>query len=133
MGEGIIFRKAERKSRENMKDETSLKEVSEEILLEMTASNASQPKATFLDIEVKARELVSKLEAHLIQASALERETDNCSQPEERERPTCPTCQVPQLGRGKRTRQLQGPAGRVIHLKRTYATCPNCGTGFFPP
>ncbi len=115
-----------------MKDEHSLKEVSEEILREMTAWNASHPKATFLEIEVKARELVSKLEAHLIQESALERETDTCSQPEERERPTGPTCQVPLLWRGKRTRQLQGPAGRAIHLKRTYGTCPNCGTGFFP-
>ena len=116
-----------------MKDENRLKEVSEEILREMTAWNASHPKATFLEIEVKARELVSQLEAQLIQASALERETDNGSQPEERERPTCPICQVPLLWRGKRTRHLQGPAGRDIHLKRTYATCPTCGTGFFPP
>ena len=116
-----------------MKDENSLKEVSEEILREMTAWNACHPQATFLEIEVKARELVSQLEAHLIQASALERETDTCSKPEERERPTCPTCQVPLLWRGKRTRHLQGPAGRDIHLKRTYGTCPNCGTGFFPP
>ena len=83
--------------------------------------------------EVKARELVSLLEAQLIQASASERETDTCSEPAAKERPTCPTCQVPLLSRGKRTRQLQGPAGRAIDLKRTYATCPSCGTGFFPP
>jgi hypothetical protein len=43
-----------------MKDENSLKEVSEEILREMTAWNASHPKATFLEIEVKARELGSR-------------------------------------------------------------------------
>ena len=116
-----------------MKDDTSLKEVSEEIIREMMAWNASNPQATFLDIEGKARELVSLLEAQLIQASALAREPEASSKPEERERPTCPTCQVPLLWRGKRSRQLQGPAGRVIHLKRTYATCPHCGTGFFPP
>ncbi|SRR5579884_2840502 len=114
-----------------MKDDKSLKEVSEEIIRAMTAWNASNPKATFLDIEVKARELVSQLQAQLIQASALEPE--DSSKPEERERPICPTCQVPLLWRGKRSRQLQGPVGRDIHLKRTYGTCPNCGTGFFPP
>jgi hypothetical protein len=116
-----------------MQDENSLKEVSEEIIQEMRAWNASNPKATFLEIEVKARELVSKLEAHLIQESALEREPEDCSKREERERPSCPICQVPLLGRGKRTRHLQGPAGRDIHLHRTYGTCPQCGTGFFPP
>ena len=63
-----------------MKDEKSLKEVSDEIIGEMTAWNASHPKATFLDIEVKARELVSQLEAQLIQESALERETKDWSQ-----------------------------------------------------
>jgi uncharacterized protein with PIN domain len=116
-----------------MKDENRLQEVSEEILREMTAWNASHPKATFLEIEVKARELVSKLEAQLIQESALEREGADWSKAEERELPSCPHCQVPLLRRGKRTRQLQGPAGRAIHLQRTYSTCPNCGTGFFPP
>ena len=116
-----------------MKDEKSLKEVSDEIIGEMTAWNASHPKATFLDIEVKARELVSELETHLLQESALERETADWSKREARERPTCPICQVPLLSRGKRVRHLQGTAGRDIHLQRTYGTCPQCGTGFFPP
>ena len=116
-----------------MKDEKHLKEISEQILAEMTAWNTSHPTATFLEIEVQARELVSKLEAHLIQASALEREADSGGEPEEKERPRCPHCQVPLLWRGKRSREVQGPAGRAIHLKRRYATCPRCGTGFFPP
>ena len=82
-----------------MQDENSLKEVSEEIIREMTAWNASHPKATFLEIEVKARELVSQLEAHLIQESALERETEDWSKREKRERPTCPKCGIPGLFR----------------------------------
>jgi hypothetical protein len=127
------FWKAKRKSRANMKDENRLKEVSDQIIGEMTAWNASHPQATFLDIEVKARELVSQLEAHLIQASALERERADWSQREASERPTCPICQVPLLSRGKRVRHLQATAGRDIHLQRTYGTCPQCGTGFFPP
>ena len=116
-----------------MQDEHSFKELSEDINREMQAWNASHPKATFLEIEVKARDLVSQLEAHLIQASAAEREIADWSQQEAGERPTCPICQVPLLSRGKRVRQLQATAGRAIHLERTYGTCPKCGTGFFPP
>ena len=116
-----------------MQNEKSFKELSDEILREMQAWNASHAKATFLEIEVKARDLVSQLEAHLIQERVLEREKDEWSQREERERPTCPNCQTPLLSRGKRVRHLQATAGRDIQLERTYGTCPKCGTGFFPP
>jgi hypothetical protein len=116
-----------------MPDEKSIKELSDHILAEMNAWNASHPKATFLQIEEKARELVSQLEAQLIQESALEREREEWSQGEPGQGPLCPDCQVPLLSRGKRVRHLQGPAGRDIHLQRTYRTCPHCGTGVFPP
>ena len=53
-----------------MPDKTSFKELSDHILAEMNAWNASHPKTTFLHIEEKARELVSQLEAQLIQESA---------------------------------------------------------------
>src|SRR5579883_1500924 len=116
-----------------MPDETPFKELSAHILAEMNAWNASHPQATFLHIEEKARELVSQLEAHLIQASALEREAEDWSHMQESKRPTCPACHTPLLARGKRVRHVQGPAGRDIELQRTYGTFPQCGTGFFPP
>lgn len=116
-----------------MPDQTPVKELSDHILREMNAWNASHPQATFLQIEEKAHELVSQLEAHLIQSSALEREPEQWSQDEPGQRPSCPMCQVPLRSRGKRVRHLQGPVGRDIELRRTYGTCPQCGTGFFPP
>jgi hypothetical protein len=58
------------KAEKQMKDEKSFKELSDEIIREMNAWNASNPKATFLEIEVKARELVSQKDSHLIQESA---------------------------------------------------------------
>jgi len=116
-----------------MEEKDSLKDLSNEIIQEMDIWNTSNPDATFFEIEVKARELVSKLEARLIQNSAKTREIDNWSAREEKDRPTCPNCQVPLISRGKRLRHLQGTAGREIELKRTYGTCPKCGTGFFPP
>jgi RNase P subunit RPR2 len=116
-----------------MEEKDSLKEISNKLIEEMDSWNASNPDASFLEIEVKARELVSKLEARLIQDSAGSREKENWSEREEKERPTCPNCHVPLLSRGKRVRRLQVTTGREIQLKRTYATCPQCGTGFFPP
>jgi hypothetical protein len=116
-----------------MKDEEILKELSDEIIADMNDWNTSHPNATFLEIEVKARELASKLEVGLIQKSAETHETDNWAKHGEGERPICPNCQVPLVSRGKRVRSLQGTEGREIKLKRTYGTCPNCGTGFSPP
>ena len=116
-----------------MPDEKHFKDLSEEIIGAMNAWNASHPKATLLQIEEKARELVSHLEAHLIQESALEREREEWPQGEPSQGPCSPDCQVPLLSRGKRVRHLQGPAGSDIQLQRTYRTCPHCGTGFFPP
>jgi hypothetical protein len=85
----------------------------------MNAWNVSHPQATFLQIEEKARELVSQLEAHLIQESALEREPEEWTQGQPSQRARCPDCQVPLLWRGKRVRHIQGPAGRDIELQRT--------------
>ena len=115
-----------------MEDKDVLKGLSDEIIQEMGVWNSSHPDATFLEIELKARELVSKLEARLIQGSAQDREIDRRSKGEEKEQPTCPHCHVPLISRGKRLRNLQGTMGRKIELKRTYRTCPKCGAGFFP-
>jgi len=116
-----------------MKGEEILRDLSEEILANMDNWNKDHPGATFLEIEEKARDLVSKLEVALIQKSALEREEESWAEQEEEERPTCPTCQVPLISRGKRVRSIQGAQGREIKLKRTYGTCSNCGTSLFPP
>lgn len=116
-----------------MKEEESLKALSDEVLQKMKTWNTSHPKATFLEIEEKARDLVSVLEARLIQESALEREREDLGEQETKEQSLCPTCHVPLVSRGKQVRHLQGTAGRDISLKRRYKTCPNCGTGFFPP
>lgn len=116
-----------------MKDEEILRSLSEEILVDMDTWNKANPGATFLEIEKKSRELVSKLEVALIQTSALEREEENWKDAQEEERPTCPNCKIPLVSRGKRKRSLQGASGKEIHLKRTYGTCPNCGTSLFPP
>lgn len=115
-----------------MEEKDILKSLSDEIIQEMSVWNNTNPDATFLEIEVKARELVSRLEARLIQGSAQAKETDKWSKRGEKERPTCPHCHVPLVSRGPRKRNLQGARGRKIELERNYGTCPKCGAGFFP-
>ena len=46
---------------------------------------------------------------------------------------TCPHCQQPMQRRGQQARTVYGRGGKVITLRRTYFTCPDCGTGLFPP
>jgi len=116
-----------------MKDKEILRDLSEEILVDMDDWHKSNPDATFLEIEEKSRELVSKLEAALVEKVVLEREEESWKEIKEGERPTCPTCHVPLVSRGKRMRSFQGAQGREIKLKRTYGTCPSCGTSLFPP
>jgi len=116
-----------------MKEEEIIRDLSEEILVDMDNWNKVNPDATFLEIEEKARELASKLEVALIQNSANEREESNWKDRDEKERPICPHCKILMNSRGKHTRVLQGAQGREIQLKRSYGTCPKCGVGFFPP
>lgn len=115
-----------------MKGKEILRDLSEEVLAEMDTWNQTNPGANFLEIEEKARDVVSKLEAAIIEQSALEREEESWKDMEEEERPTCQSCKMPLISRGKRMRRLQGSAGKEIQLKRNYGTCPNCGTSFFP-
>src|SRR2546429_5821839 len=114
-----------------MKDEEILRDLSKEIIVDMEKWQKDNTRATLLEIEEKSRELVSKLEAALIEGVALEREEDSWKDMAEEERPTCPNCKVPLVSRGKHMRSLQGAQGREIQLKRTYGTCPNCGVGLF--
>jgi RNase P subunit RPR2 len=116
-----------------MKNKEILRDLSEEILVDMDDWQKTHPEATFLEIEEKSRELVSKLEAALVEKVALEREEDSWKDLKEESRPICPNCKDPLVSRGKRTRSLQGAQGREIKLKRTYGTCQKCGTSLFPP
>jgi len=46
---------------------------------------------------------------------------------------TCPDCGVPLVRRGSRVRSLRTDGDQPIALNRSYASCPVCGHGLFPP
>ena len=105
----------------------------DQIISGMKEWRASHPKATMRESEVEARQRVSRLEAHLIEESALRSQTKEWADKPPEERPRCGNCGEPLLARGKQKRRLQATMGREIELERTYGTCPSCGNGFFPP
>ena len=45
----------------------------------------------------------------------------------------CPRCGGTLQGRGAHVRTLQVAGRGRLTLRRTYATCPACGEGLFPP
>jgi RNase P subunit RPR2 len=76
---------------------------------------------------------MSRLEAQVIQDAAQQSERCDWNGVQPQARPACPICHTPLQARGKHTRRLLAAGGQEITLSRSYGTCPNCGTGFFPP
>jgi hypothetical protein len=109
------------------------RELSEEVLSGMKEWRFAHPKATLQEIEEAAAERMSRLEAQLIQGTALSSQKRTWSHLPEEEQPRCKVCELILRERGEHTRKLQGKGGKEITLKRQYGTCPFCGAGLFPP
>ena len=102
--------------------------LSEDVLLGMADWRTAHPRATLAEIEAAVEERLAGLRARLVERAALASAAADL-----RERPACPTCGGPVQARGKRKRRLTLPGDQAVDLTRTYAGCPQCGTGFFPP
>jgi hypothetical protein len=100
----------------------------DEIITGMKEWRASHPKATMREIEMEARQRVSRLEAHLIEESAAAGQTKEWAGKQSEERPKCVNCGEPLVARGKQKRRMQATMGREVELERTYGTCPTCPT-----
>lgn len=114
-------------------NEEHWRELSEELLTDIKEWRRNHPKATFREIEEEIHARMSRLEAQLIQDTAQESTSRAWSGKSKQERPTCPVCQTPLHARGTQQRTLQGMGGKDVTLSREYGTCPQCGTGLFPP
>ena len=113
--------------------EEQWRDLSEHILTDIQDWRKSHPQATFSEIEEEVHSRMSRLEAQLLEATVQESPSRSWSGMSPQERPSCPVCRSPLQARGKRQRTLQGAGGQPIRLHREYGTCPNCGTGLFPP
>jgi hypothetical protein len=106
---------------------------SKEMLTEMKAWRRAHPRATWVEMEQeldrRLRQLRGEMLEDMAQASALA----DIGALGEGERPRCPHCQAALGPRGQERRTLQTDGAQEINLTRSYAVCPHCHTGFFPP
>ncbi len=94
---------------------------------------AAHPRATLQEIERTLDERLAVLRARMLEDLALaSRQADVQALPVE-ERPVCLACGDRVEARGAKTRRLTTTYERQITLTRSYAVCPACGTGLFPP
>lgn len=91
------------------------------------------PRATLREIEVALDERLAQMRARMLQDLALASAAAKVGEATEEDRPTCPTCGGPLEARGEEPRTLTTTYNQPITLRRSYAYCPACAAGLFPP
>ena len=101
-----------------------------EILSGMKEWREQHPQAKFAEIERETMKRMAEIQARMLEELAQMSETRDW----EAERPPeCPECGAPMEKRGQQKRELQAAGGEGVNLERSYAVCPKCGAGIFPP
>lgn len=113
---------------------TGWQELSQVLSDELAVWRASHPRATLAQLQGQVQQTVSRLHERyltdLVHASPL---ADLAQAPPEA-RPTCPTCGEPLYADGQQERQILVPGqAPPLRLQRSYAVCPACEAGLFPP
>ena len=106
---------------------------SEAVLSGVAEWREQHPHATWREIEQAIDDRLGRLRSQLLQDTAQQSQQRRWSQQDGAQRPQCPSCHLPLQARGTHARTLQSSAGSQITLQRSYGTCPQCGSGFFPP
>ena len=99
----------------------------------MTDWRAAHPKATLSEIEEALDERLNRLRARLLADLALASTASDVQAANRAERPVCERCGTVVQARGPSERTLLTQGGAEVRLARSYATCPACGDGSFPP
>ena len=94
---------------------------------------AAHPKATFSEIEAALDERLNQLRARVLADLALASAAADVGRGAGEERPRCAGCGSVLQARGASDRTLLTQGGAEVRLRRTYAACPTCGDGSFPP
>jgi ribosomal protein S27AE len=89
----------------------------------------AHPRATWTEIEAAIDAQLGPLRAAMLGDTAMASAATDLRG----ERPRCPRCGEALEAAGPRRRRLRGDQDRPIALERTYARCPACGHGLFPP
>ena len=94
---------------------------------------AAHPKATFSEIEAALDERLVHVRARVLADLALASAAADLEAASAEERPRCEPCGATLQARGQSERGVVTHGGAEVKLRRSYATCPECGDGSFPP
>jgi ribosomal protein S27AE len=107
--------------------------LSQDVIRAMRDWRRQHPRATFKEIESALDEQLARLRAQMLQDTALTSPSADLPTMNGSERPRCPHCGSVLNAQGTETRTLVTEHDQPIQLVRSYATCPQCGAGLFPP
>ena len=95
-----------------------------DVAAELATWQKAHPRATFAEMEDGVRGILNRLRPQLLdQLTSAQPVPDG----------PCPVCGGALAKRGQRTRSVLLEDGTMLPLRRSYAVCPTCGTGLFPP
>jgi ribosomal protein S27AE len=95
----------------------------------LDAWRQAHPTATWAEIEAAIDAQLGPLRAELLRETAMASDAADLRG----ERPLCPQCGERLQAAGTRRRRLRGEQDQPLEVERTYARCPACGAGLFPP
>lgn len=91
------------------------------------------PHASLREIEDALDERLARMRTRMLHDLALASAAAQVREVPEAERPRCPSCGGPVEARGEETRTVTTTYNQPLDLERSYAVCPACQAGFFPP
>jgi hypothetical protein len=95
----------------------------------LDAWRQAHPTATWAEIEAAVDAQLGPLRAQILGETAMVSDATDLSG----SRRGCPQCGARLQAAGKRRRRLRSEHDEPIDVERTYARCPACGAGLFPP
>jgi RNase P subunit RPR2 len=107
--------------------------MTEEVLSALAEWRVQHPRATLREIEQVVDERLSGVRARMVEEMALRSAQRDVGVLPAAERPVCARCGTRLEARGRQTRRLITTQQREVRLDRSYAVCPTCGGGLFPP
>jgi YgiT-type zinc finger domain-containing protein len=111
--------------------EARWRHLTEEVLLGMKEWRQAHPRATWREIETTLDEKLAKVRARMLEDVALASKAADLVA--SGERATCPQCGQQMEAHGQQERTLRTTGNQEVVLRRSYAVCPACGAGLFPP
>lgn len=105
----------------------------DEIIVGMRQWRTVHPRASFDEIETALDEQIDRLRAKMLEELALTSPAADLAALAPEARPRCPDCGAALGVRGSHERTVVVQGDQALRLRRSYAVCPACGAGLFPP